>query len=79
MVSAVLAGNGELVGVAGGRDHDRTDRLAALDGGQADAAAGAVDEQHLARVQISAPAQCAVRRAVRYREARGGDLVDVVR
>ena len=79
MVGAVLAGDGELVSATGGRDHDRTHRLAALDGGQADAAAGAVNEQHLARTQISPPAQGAVRRAVRHREARGGDLVDVVR
>ena len=55
------------------------DRLAALDRGQADAAAGAVHQQRLAGMQVGPPAQRAVGRAVGDGETGGGDVVHVVR
>ena len=78
MVGAVLAGDRELLRAARRGDHRGTQRLAALDRGQADAAARAMHEKRLAGMEVGAPAQGAMGGAVGDGEAGRGDVVHVV-
>jgi hypothetical protein len=71
VVRAALAGHRELLGRARRRDHARPHCLADLDGREADAAGGAQDQQGLAGLEATEPADRDVARDVRDRKRAG--------
>ena len=74
-IGALLEAGGALLVGAGGRDDGRAEQFRDLDGGDADAAGGAVDQHPIARLQQSAALQQRVVGGV-MRAAEHGGLLD---
>src|SRR5216683_3273881 len=70
MIGAPPLRHREFVLAGGHRDHGRAEHLAHLDRGKANAAAGAVHQQHFTRLKLAAIDQRVIRRAVRGQKCR---------
>ena len=76
MIGAPRLRDRELLVARGGRDHGGAQHLADLDRGKPDAAAGAVHQQHFARLQPAAIDQRVIRGAVAGEKRRAFGIVE---
>ena len=76
MIGAPRLRHRELLLARGGRDHGRAQHLAHLDRGKANAAAGAVHQQHFARLNFAAIDQRVIGGAVAGQERRALGIVE---
>src|SRR4051794_32655554 len=76
MIGAACLGDGQLLVARGGRDHGRAQHLPDLNGGESDAAASAMHQQHLAGFDPAAIDQCMIGGAVAGEIGRSFRIVE---